>query len=207
MKQMKNNISSTDFDHRETNRITSSTTATLTNVSQYDETSSNYRESTRYSESLSFHSSMLFAVAQWFLNRESMSHKKLQKLCYYAYAWFIVFFNDQEDLSRPLNTLCSEGFEAWVHGPVCPLLYHRFKEYGWNDIPKNDEKPNLSSDVEDLLTQVWNTYGVFTADQLEQLTHNEAPWQEARVGKEQDEPSNKVIDDVLILKYYSKMMA
>ena len=33
-------------------------------------------------------------VAQWFLSLSSMSNKKLQKLCYYAYCWFIVFNND-----------------------------------------------------------------------------------------------------------------
>ena len=30
----------------------------------------------------------VFEIANWFLLKESMSHKKLQKLCYYAQAWF-----------------------------------------------------------------------------------------------------------------------
>ena len=29
----------------------------------------------------------VFDVAQWFLAKESMTHKKLQKLIYYYYAW------------------------------------------------------------------------------------------------------------------------
>jgi len=32
-------------------------------------------------------------VANWFLNKYSMSHKKLQKLCYYAEAWHQALYN------------------------------------------------------------------------------------------------------------------
>lgn len=150
--------------------------------------------------------SIIIDVAKWFLNKESMSHKKLQKLCYYAYAWFLVFFNDIDSHPSSLNTLCQASFEAWVHGPVCPTLYHHYKGYGWNDIPKEEMKPAFPSDVRDLLEQIWNTYGDFTADQLEQLTHAEEPWQEARNGIAFDEPSNNVIDDNHMFLYYSKMM-
>ena len=39
-------------------------------------------------------------MAQWFLNKTSMSNKKLQKLCYYAYCWYIVFNNDVEIITE-----------------------------------------------------------------------------------------------------------
>lgn len=32
----------------------------------------------------------LCEVAEWFLRKEPMTHKKLQKLCYYAQAWSCV---------------------------------------------------------------------------------------------------------------------
>jgi len=35
------------------------------------------------------------AIAKTFLTFESMSPKKLQKLCYYAYSWYLVF-NDKQ---------------------------------------------------------------------------------------------------------------
>ena len=30
-------------------------------------------------------------VAKWFLSKESMTPKKLQKIVYYAYAWFLTY--------------------------------------------------------------------------------------------------------------------
>ena len=73
-------------------------------------------------------------LAQWFLSVSSMSNKKLQKLCYYAYCWYIVFYNDIELITKEnmgdIRVLCSEPFQAWIHGPVSPQLYQRYKSYG-----------------------------------------------------------------------------
>lgn len=55
-------------------------------------------------------------VAEWFLHRKSFTHKQLQKLCYYAQAWHCALLN---------KTLFDEEIQAWVHGPVCPVLYSR----------------------------------------------------------------------------------
>lgn len=175
-------------------------------TSDYNEVSSTFKTYYTYSETSFQKQSIIFEVSQWFLKHEPMSHKKLQKLCYYAYAWFLVFFNDKESMSDHLNKLCPIGFEAWIHGPVSQELYQYYKNYGWNDIPSVDSSVNLTSDVEDLLNQVWETYGHFTADQLEQLTHSEDPWLEARKGLGVDEPSKKIINDNTILSYYSKMV-
>lgn len=174
-------------------------------LSNYAESSSAFARPTFYSETMAQKSSQILSVAEWFLHKESMSNKKLQKICYYAYAWFLVFFNDIESISAPLNTLCS-GFEAWVHGPVCPELYSVYRSFGWNNIPAVETCPTFSNDVTDLFEQVWSTYGHFSADQLERLTHSELPWQEARKGLRADEPSINRIDDRLIIQYYSKMM-
>ena len=63
-------------------------------------------------------------LAQWFLSVSSMSNKKLQKLCYYAYCWYIVFYNDIELITKEnkgdIRVLCSDPFQAWIHGPVSP---------------------------------------------------------------------------------------
>jgi hypothetical protein len=60
-------------------------------------------------------------IACWFLHKEAMSHRKLQKLCYYAQAWFFTLENIR---------LTDAIFEAWIHGPVSPSLYQHFKKYG-----------------------------------------------------------------------------
>ena len=56
---------------------------------------------------------------------DNISPKKLQKLLYYVEAWNLVYFK---------NALIDEDFEAWVHGPVLPSIYHQLKEFKWNDI-------------------------------------------------------------------------
>lgn len=205
VKRMRNNITVSSSEIANTSSLF--LTQNKISLIQYDEVPSRLIGNPHYSEVEDIQKSGIFAVAQWFLHQESMSHKKLQKVCYYAYAWFIVFFNDPESTSDHINTLCPTGFEAWVHGPVCPELYQYYRTYGWNDIPYVEKQPSFPSDVDDLLYQVWNTYGSFSADQLEQLTHNEIPWQKARNGKNTDEPSNNKIDDMIIFHYYSKKLA
>ena len=63
----------------------------------------------------------IFDLAHAFLSIESMTHKKLQKLCYYAKAWYLAIYD---------SNLIEEQFEAWVHGAVQPRLYQEYKAYG-----------------------------------------------------------------------------
>ncbi len=75
-----------------------------------------------------------------------MTPKKLQKLCYYAVAWGYALLN-----RRIFN---DDEFQAWIHGPVSPTLYHKYKKYGWNLIAKSNRKPVFGDDVEELLESV-----------------------------------------------------
>ena len=54
-------------------------------------------------------------IANWFLSRNDMTHKKLQKLCYYAQAWYCALYDG--------TPLFDDEIQAWVHGPVIPALY------------------------------------------------------------------------------------
>lgn len=135
-------------------------------------------------------------VAKWFLHKESMTHKKLQKLCYYAQAWHCAL------LGKPLFT---EEIQAWVHGPVCPELYHHYSNYKWNNIPKfNKEVPCFSEKTTHLLESVYVTYKDFSGDELETLTHSEKPWKKARAGLEPWESSTNVIELDIMAEYYRK---
>jgi uncharacterized phage-associated protein len=49
--------------------------------------------------------------------------------------------------------LFEEDFEAWIHGPVIPKLYHHYKEFGWRPIMK-DVDPRLPVDVWDFLEEL-----------------------------------------------------
>ena len=143
-------------------------------------------------------------VADYYLSKSEMSPKKLQKILYYAYSWTLALLNERvDDLSFKLF---DDQIEAWVHGPVVPYIYHKYKEYGWGNIPKlsNYNKNNFPEDVLDILEQVWTAYGDFSGNELESITHKEDPWIIARKGCSVSSPSSTPISDIIIFEYYNK---
>ena len=144
--------------------------------------------------------SRLSLVAYYFLSKESMSPKKLQKLVYYAYGWTLALLN--ESVENMEYHLFPNRIEAWVHGPVIPDLYQEYKSYGWNDIPQISllDMGSFSNDEKDILEQVWEVYGGYTANQLEMISHQEAPWLNARKGIPAGiASSNSIKDDDMYL--------
>lgn len=140
-------------------------------------------------------------VISWFLSKDSMSPKKLQKLLYYAYAWTLTLEN--EDVNLLNNRLFDEKFEAWVHGPVIPKVYRRYSHFGYNDIERNEEEvPKFQEDIESTLSQVWEVYGDYTGDELESITHQESPWINARAGYRPLDRCNEIINDKDIFECY-----
>ena len=136
----------------------------------------------------------IFDVANWFLSKEPMAHKKLQKLCYYAQAWFITL----QDIR-----LTDAVFEAWIHGPVSPVLYERFKEFGYSTIRIADNyNPTIAEEDIELLESVWQTYGDHTGNALEALSHKEQPWISARSGYNPNEKCNVRISLDSMKAYY-----
>lgn len=140
-------------------------------------------------------------VINWFLSKDSMSPKKLQKLLYYAYAWTLTLENEDDSLLE--NRLFDEGFEAWVHGPVIPRVYHMYREHGYNNIAKTEYDPgSIQEEVEDILNQVWDEYGQYSGNELESITHQETPWMNARHGYSPIERCNEPIVDLDIFRCY-----
>ena len=133
-----------------------------------------------------------------------ISNLKLQKLMYYAQAWHLAYFKER---------LFDGDFEAWVHGPVLSDLYHNYKQYRWMPIVEKDLDDKAVKRVEielltekqtELLTDVVNEYFGLTAFELERMTHDEAPWQKARVGLSIDQASTNLIKDEWMIEYYGK---
>lgn len=143
----------------------------------------------------------IFDLANAFLSLEPLTHKKLQKLCYYAYAWY---------LAQTDEKLFEESFEAWVHGPVSPALYSeiRYKRNivgDWGIIPKYDGAVN--EDALSIAKWVYEAYGEFSGTELEIMTHREDPWIIARGTLKPWERSNVIISDADIKDYYRKQMS
>lgn len=136
----------------------------------------------------------VFEVANWFLHKKALTHKQLQKLCYYAQAWHLALLN------RPLF---KETFQAWIHGPVCPQLYAFYACYGWKPIEKlKGNAPKFHDDSIQVLKAVYRTYSKLTGAQLEALTHSELPWQIARSNIPPYEPSENIISTDVMGKFY-----
>jgi len=125
-----------------------------------------------------------------------LTNLKLQKLLYYAQAWHLALLN---------KPLFAEDFQAWVHGPVLPSQYQRFKKSEWRPIAEDISAPKLSSEVIIHLKEIVNVFGVETASALELMTHNEQPWKEARRGIAADEPSTAIISKETMRLFYQSL--
>lgn len=142
-------------------------------------------------------------VANFFLSKESMTPKKLQKLLYYAYSWFLTFEN--ETVEELENKLFNNEFQAWVHGPVVPQIYEQYRGYGYREIEAFiGDVVEFDSDTLDVLEQVWDVYGHYNGNELESITHQESPWLNARKGYSPLERCQKNIDDKDIFECYIK---
>ncbi|MES9859672.1 MAG: type II toxin-antitoxin system antitoxin SocA domain-containing protein [Candidatus Thiodiazotropha sp. LLP2] len=141
-------------------------------------------------------------VANWFLSEidrdagDSITHLKLQKLAYYAQAW---------SLALREEPLFEEDFRAWAHGPVATSIYTNFKDYGWLALPAPDDAPVFEAETEELLSEILKVYGQYSAKVLEDMTHNEDPWINARGGLPPEARSSAVIPKEEIATYYREL--
>lgn len=139
----------------------------------------------------------IYEVADEFLSIESMTQKKLQKLCYYAQGWYAAITN---------RKLFNDQIQAWVHGPVSPKLYEKFRMFGFNKIPKRESKVT-DEELKGIVKEIYRIYGKLDGDQLEELTHKEMPWINAREGLEAYESStNPIKFDDMVSFFQSKLL-
>jgi uncharacterized phage-associated protein len=129
----------------------------------------------------------------------SMTHLKLQKLVYYSHAWNLAL--------EGVPLVEDDQPEAWIHGPVFPLLYREYRHFGYNEISNDIE--NLPGNMDaltqaevDIIDVVWDIYGHYTGKYLENLTHMEEPWLNARAGQAQFDYGANIIEEVDMINYY-----
>lgn len=118
-------------------------------------------------------------IANYFLtlvdseSGDSLTNLKLQKLVYYAQGFHLAITG---------QPLFEDSIEAWEHGPVVPTLYHSFKQHGSEPIPSPEEgidPARYSTETKEILDDVFDVYGQFSAWKLRNMTHQEPPWKEA----------------------------
>lgn len=137
-------------------------------------------------------------VAKWFLYRNQIeiddysadyiSNMKLQKLLYYAQGASLAL------LDKPIF---NDDIVAWEHGPVVRSVYQVYKINGSNGIEyEYDYDGSIAKEDEDVLEQVYNIFGQYSASGLRNMTHRETPWKATR--------RNDVIDLNLIKEYFKE---
>lgn len=145
-------------------------------------------------------------------NREDygVSNLKLQKLLYFIQVYFLMNSENHEPCF-------SEKIEAWDFGPVVPVAYHEYKQYGSTDIPFVDSYINF--DIDDpwstsmtqfdescirekdkkLINSVVTKLADYSATDLVDITHCQAPWKDVYV-----KHKNNIITIESIRKYFSE---
>lgn len=130
-------------------------------------------------------------IGKYFLSKNNeLSDIQIQKLTYYAYAWYMVK-NNREKLFEELP-------EAWVHGPVFKSLYYSMKN---KEFYEDEVQGSVDSDISSFLDIIYNIYGKYSGNELEYLTHSESPWKNARHranAKSNERSNEKITDDDII---------
>jgi len=127
-----------------------------------------------------------------------MTAMKLQKLVYYAQAWHLVWEE------RPLF---SDRIEAWANGPVVRTLYNQHR--GQFHVSSCSGRPDaLTAEETSTLESVIDFYGPRSAAWLSELTHNEAPWKDARAnaGLAPGQRGDVEIDQAAMAEYYGSLV-
>ena len=138
-------------------------------------------------------------VAKYILETKiKMTTMKLQKLCFYIHAWYMVENSDP---------LFSQTFEAWANGPVSPYLYSYHRQMYSVELNSfsGGDSAALTKEHKTFVNAVLDAYHPLSASQLSVLSHSETPWIDARNGLPDGAPSNNQIDNNLIRDFYKRL--
>lgn len=132
-------------------------------------------------------------LAYWFINKakstatgicDYITQLKLQKLLYFAQAISLKEYN---------KTLFSDPILRWDYGLVVASVYKEYKDF--YDKPITDAPPvSFDKTTERILEITYKKYGIYTANYLVTLTHNEKAWK--------DTEQNGILSPLIIKQTY-----
>jgi uncharacterized phage-associated protein len=122
---------------------------------------------------------------------DGLTNLKIQKLLYYVQGFHLAMYD---------KPIFEEKIMAWEHGPVVPEIYHRFKHLGSNIIPAESRMkiPKLTKKEMELIIEVNDIYGQFSAWKLRNMTHEETPWKETKLSRE--------ITETKLKRYFTELL-
>lgn len=125
---------------------------------------------------------------------------KIQKLCYYAQAWY---------LARYGVPLFAHDFEAWRSGPVSHSLYkyHAGRvEFPARELLRAVSAHVLSQEDKNFIDKVLAVYGRYTGLHLRYITQSDDPWKISREAYTTVKTDDRRISEQCIIDYYSKFL-
>lgn len=108
---------------------------------------------------------------------DSITNLKLQKLLYYCQGFSLAMYD---------KPLFKEKVLAWMYGPVVEEVYQEYKNFGAYSI-QFEEPVNIDiydKNTQEIINQVYEVYGQFSAWKLKNMTHEEKPWKETLINEE-----------------------
>lgn len=105
--------------------------------------------------------------------KNDLSKLKIQKLLYYTQGYYSALYDEY---------LFDEDIEARKYGPVVKKVYNEFKEIEGNFVPTDkykmgkEEIEQIGENEKQLIEDVFNLMGQYSAWRLRDKTHQEDPW-------------------------------
>lgn len=125
-----------------------------------------------------------------------ITNLKLQKLLYYSQGWYLALNNGQP--------LFNDRIEAWVHGPVVPIVFRKYRDFKWSRLPAEIPLNDLTTNASEHIDEVISVYGHLSPWDLERMTHSEDPWKEARGTLSPDMPSSVPIGLESMRRFFAR---
>ena len=125
---------------------------------------------------------------------DCITNLKLQKLLYYAQAWYLVNYKE------PL--FCND-IKAWQYGPVVSEVYDEYKKFANKPIEDklaNGKKIKLTCEQKEYLKEFCESFFKYSATELIAMIHSETPWIKAYNNR----PGSVISLDEME-KYYSSL--
>ena len=141
--------------------------------------------------------SQIELIAAYIASKIEVTPLALQKILYYSQGFYMAFFG---------KSLIKDDCQAWVHGPVFPDIYEKYRAFGRDVIQIDvdyDIEDILDDDRRELLNAIINYFGYYSGPALEKMSHIELPWMTARIGLQTDENSNNIISRKSIKDYFN----
>lgn len=142
--------------------------------------------------------SKLYIVGQYILEKyEDITNMSIQKILYFINGFAPIFIK---------HKLFDELPEAWVHGPVYKDIYDAFSYYTKDNINIEEIlKDNISLlSVEEIeyLDKIIPYFARYSGSTLRNISHLTEPWKKAREGLNEEDYTNRIIENNDIQKYF-----